>query len=111
MLFVPTRVPWDNLWRLLGKSWPNPVPVEDAGGSPTQFGLLDPMPQEIVTWGGGFPLCGQNVRGTEIPNACPSLLCPAETGRRAAAFPTLHNFHFNGFSFFFSLLCVSFHFS
>lgn len=71
-----------------------------------QFGLLDPMPQEIVTWGGGFPLCGQNVRGTEIPNARPSLLCPAETGRRAAAFPALHNFHFNGFSSFFFFLAV-----
>lgn len=46
--------------------------------------------------------------GCKHPRGQPGVSCRAR-GRRAAVFPTFHNFHFNGFFFF--LLCVSFHFS
>lgn len=114
MLFAPTLVPRDNLRHPLSKSWPNPVPVEDARALPP-CGLdhRSLCRWRSVTWGGGSPLPGQNLGGTESPNMppLPPLPCRAGSrrarGRRAAAFPTLHNFHFNGFSSFFFLCCMS----
>lgn len=68
---------------------------------------------DLLPGGGCSPLPGQNLGGTESPNMppLPPLPCRAGSrrarGRRAAAFPTLHNFHFNGFSSFFFLCCMS----
>lgn len=56
MLFAPTLVPRDNLRHPLSKSWPNPVPVEDARALPP-CGLdhRSLCRWRSVTWGGVFP--------------------------------------------------------
>lgn len=76
---------------------------------PLWFGAQDPMPLEMLPKG-WFPLPIQKLGGHREPYH-PPVPCRAG-GRRAAAFLTLYNFHFNGFSFFSPpLLHVSFHFS